>query len=271
MRIKLVVAYDGTDFRGWAAQPDLRTVRGTLTEAVRLVSGEEIEIWGASRTDSGAHALGQVCHFDSEVAIPPERWASVLSRRLPRDLTVVGSAAVGGDFSARFMARDRWYRYRIGTGPTDPFRSRYVHTHGRALDVDAMRHAARGLLGRHDFRAFTEELEPTVTNTVRELFSLEVGQRRDEVWVDVVGTAFLRGMMRRMAGALLEVGRGGRPVEEVSKLLTKQGQETLRWPVVLPAGGLCLRRVRYGRRPVDARPRNDSARIDPSGPHGPPT
>ncbi len=255
MRIKLVVAYDGTDFRGWAAQPDLRTVRGTLTEAVRLISGEEIEIWGASRTDSGAHALGQVCHFDSEVAIPPERWARVLSRRLPQDLTVLSSERVGDDFSARFMARDRWYRYRIGTVPRDPFRSRFVHTHGRDLDVDAMKRAAQNLLGRHDFLAFTEELEPTVINTVRELYSFKVSQRRDEVWVDVVGTAFLRGMMRRMAGALLEVGRGSRPVEEVSKLLTKEGQETLRWPVVLPAGGLCLMRVRYGRPPVDSRAR----------------
>ncbi len=259
MRIKLVVAYDGTDFRGWAAQPGLRTVRGTLTEAVRIVSGEEIEIWGASRTDSGAHARGQVCHFDTEVGIPPEKWAQVLTRRLPNDLVVVGSGAVGSDFSARFMARDRFYRYRIGTGPRDPFRSRYVHTFGRALDVNAMQRAANHLLGRHDFLAFTEELEPTVTNTVRELYSFKVSQRRDEVWVDVVGTAFLRGMMRRMAGALLQVGRGSRPVEEVSKLLTKEGQETLEWPVVLPARGLCLMRVRYGRTPVDNRLRNDSA------------
>lgn len=259
MRIKLVVAYDGTDFRGWAAQSGLRTVRGTLTEAVRFISGEEIEIWGASRTDSGAHALGQVCHFDTEVDIPPEKWARILTRRLPRDLTVASSAAVGGDFSARFMAKDRFYRYRILTGATDPFRGRFVHAFGRDLDVDAMQRAADGLLGRHDFLAFTEELEPTVTNTVRDLFSVEVSRRRDEVWVDVVGTAFLRGMMRRTAGALLEVGRGTRPVEEVSKLLTKEGQETLRWPVVLPARGLCLMRVRYGRRPVDSRPRNDSA------------
>ena len=258
MRIKLTVAYDGTDFRGWAAQAGPRTVQGTLTEAVRLVSGEEIEIFGASRTDSGAHALGQVAHFDSEVGIPPERWARVLTRRLPRDLTVVSSERASDDFSARFMARDRFYRYRILTRAPDPFRSRFAHHSGRELDVAAMQAAADRLKGRHDFLAFTEELEPTVLNTVRELYSLKVSRRRDEVWVDVVGTAFLRGMMRRMAGSLLEVGRGARPVEEVSKLLTKEGQETLRWPVVLPARGLCLMRVRYGRRPADARLRNDS-------------
>ncbi len=259
MRIKLTVAYDGTDFRGWAAQSGLRTVRGTLTEAVRFISGEEIEIWGASRTDSGAHAFGQVAHFDTEVGIEPEKWARILTRRLPRDLTVVSSERVADDFSARFMAKDRFYRYRILTGAPDPFRGRYVHAERRALSVEAMQAAASGLLGRHDFLAFTEELEPTVTNTVRELYSLKVGRRRDEVWVDVVGTAFLRGMMRRTAGALLEVGRGARPVEEVSKLLTKEGQETLRWPIVLPARGLCLMRVRYGRRPADSRLRNDSA------------
>ena len=253
MRIKLIIAYDGTDFRGWAAQSGLRTVRGTLTEAVRFISGEEIEIWGASRTDSGAHALGQVAHFDSEVDIPPEKWARILSRRLPSDLTVVSSERVGDDFSARFMAKDRFYRYRVLTGPRDPHRGRFTYYYGRELDVPAMQAAARHLLGRHDFLAFTEELEPHVLNTVRDLVSVKVGQRRDEVWVDVVGTAFLRGMMRRMAGALLEVGRGARPVEEVSKLLTKEGQETLRWPVVLPARGLCLMRVRYGRRPVDSR------------------
>ena len=256
MRIKLVVSYDGTDFRGWAAQPDLRTIRGTLTEAVRFISGEEIEIWGASRTDSGAHAKGQVAHFDSNVNIPPEKWARVLSRRLPTDLAVLSSEQVADDFSARFMAVDRFYRYRIQTStPRDPHRGRFVHAYGRPLDVDAMQEAANHLLGRNDFLAFTEELEPHVVNTVRELFSFKVSQRRDEVWVDVVGTAFLRGMMRRMAGALLEVGRGARPVEEVSKLLTKEGQDTLKWPVVLPARGLCLMRVRYGRSPRDSRVR----------------
>lgn len=253
MRIKLVVAYDGTDFRGWAPQAGLRTVQGTLTEAVRHVSGEEIEILGASRTDSGAHARGQVCHFDSKVAIPPAKWASVLSRVLPSDLAVVSSAAVPESFHSRFSAQDRYYRYRILTVPRDPHRARFVHAYSRPLDVSRMQEAANFLQGRHDFLAFTEELEPYVQNTWRELYSFKVSQRRDEVWVDVVGTAFLRGMMRRMAGALLEVGRGRRPVEEVSKLLTKEGQETLRWPVVLPARGLCLMRVRYGRHPRDSR------------------
>ena len=253
MRIKLVVAYDGTDYFGWAGQTGRRTVQGTLKEAVRLISGEEMEIYGASRTDSGAHARGQVCHFDTESGLPPEKWARVLNKRLPNDLAILSSAEVPLEFSSRFGARDRFYRYRIMVGEPDPQRARFAHYYGRPLDVSNMITGAQALQGEHDFLAFTEELEPTVLNTRRELYKVQVKQVRDEVWVDVVGTAFLRGMMRRMAGSLLEVGRGQRHVEEVSRLLTSEGQEKLQWPVVLPARGLCLMRVRYGRKIVDHR------------------
>jgi len=253
MRIKLVVAYDGTDFCGWAPQLGLRTVQGTLTEAVRRVSGEENEILGASRTDSGAHALGQVCHFDTASTMPPVKWASVLNRLLPCDVSVARSSWVSDDFHSRFSAADRHYRYRILEKRNDPMRSRYVHVYDRSLDVSLMKQAATSLIGNHDFLAFTEELDDSVLNTRRTLFKADVKRVRDEVWVDVVGTAFLRGMMRRIAGALLEVGRGKRPVEEVSRLLTLQGQGELQWPVVLPASGLCLMAVRYGRYPRDNR------------------
>ncbi|MDR3689943.1 MAG: tRNA pseudouridine(38-40) synthase TruA [Fimbriimonas sp.] len=251
-RIQLVVSYDGTDFRGWAAQTGQRTVQSTLREAVRRISGEEIEIVGASRTDSGAHAKGQVCHFDTEVPIEPEKWARILNRVLEPDVAVVTSKQVDASFHSRFCAKDRMYRYRISTSVRDPIRSRFAHHYGRPLDVRLMNQAARALVGDHDFVAFTEELDPSVENTRRTLFSIDVRQVRDEVWVDVVGTAFLRGMMRRIAGALLEVGRGYRPVEEVSRLLGEE-RNRLMWPVVLPANGLCLMRIRYGRNPKDNR------------------
>lgn len=260
MRIKLVVSYDGTEYRGFATNPGSRTIQGTLREAVRLVSGEENEIYGASRTDSGAHAYGQVCHFDTVNPMPAERWAYVLNRRLPSDLAVVSAREVPPDFDSRFWAQDRYYRYRILTGPPDPLRARFAHHYGRPLDLDAMQRAASLLQGEHDFLAFTEELDPSVENTRRELFSFQVKSSRDEVWVDVVGTAFLRGMMRRMSGVLLEVGRGFRPVEEVSKLLDSEERRHVQWPVVLPAKGLCLMRIRYGRHPRDHRTASDLRR-----------
>lgn len=258
MRIKLVVSYDGTDFCGWAPQTGQRTVQSTLREAVRLVSGEEVEITGASRTDSGAHARGQVCHFDTKSPMPATKWASVLNKRLPSDLAVVSATAVDETFHSRFCALDRFYRYRIQTGGRDPYRTRFAYHHGRPLDVALMQDAASVLKGNHDFRAFTEELDPSVENTRRTLFSFQVREVRDEVWVDVVGTAFLRGMMRRMAGALLEVGRGHRNVAEVSRLLLfyemkSEERMGIQLPVVLPANGLCLMRIRYGRHPRDIR------------------
>jgi len=252
-RIKLVVQYDGTDFCGWAPQAERRTVQGTLTEAVRLVSGEEIEIVGASRTDSGAHALGQVCHFDSESTMPLDKWVPVLNKRLPTDICVKSATEVKPDFHSRFSVLDRFYRYRILTGTPDPHRARFHFRYGRPLDVEAMRIGASMLQGDHDFRAYTEELGSEVLNTRRILFSFQVRELRDEVWLDVVGTAFLRGMMRRMAGALLEVGRGHRDVAEVSRLLDPEERNRVHWPVVLPAQGLCLMRIRYGRHPKDNR------------------
>lgn len=255
MRLKLTVAYDGTDFRGWAAQTGQRTVQGTLTEAVRQVSGEDIEIVGASRTDSGAHARGQVAHFDSGIAIEPAKWAGILNKILPPDARIVNTEAVPATFNARFSARDRWYRYRFLGCRTDPFRARYAHAHGFALDLDTMNKAARALLGEHDFRGFTEELDPVVENTTRYLCLVKIRQVRDEVWLDVIGSAFLRGMMRRMAGGLFEVGRGKRDLKEIGLLLEEAGRNGLQWPEVLPARGLTLMRVRYGRHPKDNRER----------------
>jgi len=256
-RFKLVVAYDGTDFRGWAAQPGQRTVQGTLKEAVRRVSGEDCEIVGASRTDSGAHAEGQVCHFDCSVPIPAEKWTLALNRVLPSDLKVRESRLASLEFHSRFAALDREYVYVLYAGLPEPRRERYAHHVGKTLDLKAMRQAAKSLEGTNDYLAFTEELDPSVQNTVRTLFEAKIGARSGEIRFRVRGTAFLRGMMRRMAGGLLEVGLGRRPPEDIAKLLDPNLRDSVRWPVVLPAKGLTLMRVRYGPHPKDNR-RTDS-------------
>lgn len=227
-----------------------------MTEAVRQISGEEYEIVGASRTDSGAHALGQVAHFDSKIPIEPEKWSQILNRLLPPDLVVVRSKAVHHEFHSRFWAQDRWYRYRIGTGRRDPRLSRYRYDFGRALDFEAMAAAAPKMEGRRDFRVFTAELDPSVENTVRTLRQVKVTAHRDEVWIDVVGTAFLRGMMRRIAGSLLELGFGRRTLADWIELLENPNRRH-DLPQVLPAHGLTLMRVRYGRHPKDCRRNSD--------------
>ncbi len=253
-RVKFVVAYDGSEFRGFAPQGGQRTVHGVLTETVRQVSGEDCEIIGASRIDSGANAKGQVVHFDSAVQIPMERWPRIMNQVLPEDLTVVKATKVHPEFNSRFWAGKRWYRYRIQTMWRDPERSRYAFFYNaKPLDVERMHEASQRFVGVHDFLAFSQLVEPG-KNTVRQILEISVNRYRDEVWIDVYGTAFVRGMMRRMSGCLWEIGRGARAPEEIDVLLAQRDKRKIDWPTVLPASGLTLMKVFYGRHPYDRRP-----------------
>jgi len=181
-----------------------------------------------------------------------EDWARVLNRVLDEDIRVVASSEVAPEFHSRFCAHARHYRYRIvNTGPT-PFNLRYGHYWWGNIDVQSMADAARVLEGEHDFRAFTQDLGPEVENTVRTLYSVNVKRVRNEIWIDIAGTAFLRGMMRRISGCLLEIGRGRRPASDVGVLLSDQ-RDSVHWPEVLPAKGLTLMRITYGRHPKDHR------------------
>lgn len=256
-RIKLVVQYDGTDFCGWAEQPNVRTVHGTLKDSIFRVSGEEVELRGASRTDSGAHARGQVADFASTNPMPPSAWVKALNRALPEDVRIESARFVRPDFHSRFFARGREYRYTLSTlEKVEPHRARFVWASGFELNVSRMQEAASCLLGAHDFRAFAEEIDGTI-NCIRELSKVEVKRKGDEVVVTLVGSAFLRGMVRRITGGLFEVGRGKRTVEEFADLLDEQRREKLKWPVVLPAKGLTLWKVLYGRKLRDLRDENE--------------
>lgn len=217
-----------------------------MKDTVRQISGEEVEIFGASRTDSGAHALGQVCHFDTEVAIPPDKWVRALNDRLPADLAILSAIKATSWFHSRFAVIDRSYRYRILTGKRIPQRARFAHWIRKQPDVPAMVEAVKLLHGKHDFRAFTENLDKWIENTNRELYAVSIRKVGPEIWFDVRGTAFLRGMMRRMAGSILEVGLGRRDVDSISRMLNEAGETKDHLPEVLPACGLTLMRVRYG-------------------------
>ena len=215
-----------------------------MKEAIRRVTGEETEPIGASRTDSGAHARGQVAHLDLTVPIPADRLKKALNRLLPFDLKIVEVTEVDETFNSRFSASFRHYQYRILHDTSDPFGGRFAHGFDRKLDLDKMQEAASYLVGEHDFEAFTEELDDSVENTVRTLFRIDVTQQHPYTLIDIEGTAFLRGMMRRISGFLVEVGRGHRPGSDAPILLSDQ-RESLEGSVVLPAKGLTLMRVHY--------------------------
>ena len=245
-RIGLAIEYDGTDFCGWAAQAGQRTVQGTLKTCIESVCNHAVELRGASRTDAGAHALGQFADFDTENPMPAERWAKALNDRLPLDLRVTRSKEVPSEFHSRFFARSRTYRYRISEEEkTSPLLARFVHASSRKMDEFRMAEAARLLVGRHDFLAFGEEL-PEGCNTVREVFTCSVFKYGREIRITIRANAFIRGMVRRIAGGLFEVGVGRRSRDEFASLLDTERRASIPWPVVLPARGLTLLRVDYG-------------------------
>jgi tRNA pseudouridine38-40 synthase len=187
------------------------------------------------------------------VGIPAEKWARTLNDLLDEDIAVQSAAIVSERFHSRFSARSRTYRYRITSGTRNPLRDRWSCWDWREPDVEPMRFAAQALIGRHDYRAYTAELQPWLTNSFRELLRIEIDERRNGIEIVIEGTAFMRGMMRRIAGGLFEVGIGKRDPDDLRRLLTEAGMATIHLPVVLPAKGLTLLKVNYGRKLRDLR------------------
>ena len=245
-RVRLDLAYDGTDFSGWAVQPSRRTVQGVLEDALATVLRVPISLTVAGRTDAGVHASGQVAHCD----VPTAVWAAecgALVRRLagplPADVRVRSARAVPGDFDARFAALWRRYEYRICdlAGGVDPLRRRHVLGWRRALDVEGMSAAAAGLTGLHDFAAFCKLREGATT--IRTLLAFDVVRADDEITCVVRADAFCHSMVRSLVGALLAVGEGRRPVDWPAGLLERDRRADD--VAVAPAHGLTLVEVGY--------------------------
>ncbi|HXV94122.1 MAG TPA: tRNA pseudouridine(38-40) synthase TruA [Pseudonocardia sp.] len=247
-RFRLDVAYDGTDFSGWAAQPGRRTVQGVLTEALSRVLRTEVALTVAGRTDAGVHATGQVAHADLPADLDPAGVVRRLARLLPADVRVRAVTAVPPAFDARFAALRRHYRYRIATAAwgADPLRARDTLTWPHPLDLDAVRTASAGLLGEHDFAAFCKRREGATT--VRALQRFDWSREPDGTVVAAVSAdAFCHSMVRSLVGALLDVGRGRREVSWPASLLRRA--ERAPDVAVAPAHGLTLVGVDY---PPDA-------------------
>ncbi|HKC19788.1 MAG TPA: tRNA pseudouridine(38-40) synthase TruA [Candidatus Dormibacteraeota bacterium] len=238
-----MLEYDGTDFAGWQQQAGGRTVEAELKLALRSVIGRDVTVYGAGRTDAGAHAEGQVANFHTDGKIGPQRLMAALNARLPGDVAVLSAEAVDSDFHSRYSARWRRYRYRYLDRPGRPAleRGRCWHVRG-PLDVDAMARAAKALVGKHDWTSFCSASEPS-DGRVREMRSATVTRRGEFVELELVAEGFLRGMIRGIAGALAEVGRGRRPVKWVGEVL--RARDRRQAARTAPAGGLTLMEVIY--------------------------
>ncbi|WP_254707515.1 tRNA pseudouridine(38-40) synthase TruA [Rhodococcus pyridinivorans] len=245
-RLRLDIAYDGTDFSGWARQPGRRTVCGEIEEKLSAIVRTPVLLTVAGRTDAGVHASGQVAHVDVPTAVLPDdpsRWVRRLARFLPRDVRVTGISVAPEHFDARFSAIRRHYEYRLTTAVygAEPLRARDTVAWPKAVDLDAMQRASQSLLGLHDFAAFCKRREGATT--VRELQRYDWTRKGDILTAYVSADAFCWSMVRSLVGAALAVGEGRRSVEWMTALLDER--ERAASVAVAPAHGLSLVRVDY--------------------------
>ena len=246
--IKLVLAYDGTDFHGWARQrdPAVRTIEGVVSERLAHVLREDVRLSVAGRTDAGVHALGQVASLITEGRLAPERLQAALNGSLAPEVVVLHAAEAPDGFDARFGAAAREYRYRIDTSPLpDPFSARFVWHRPGELSILRMRSAARHLIGEHDFTSFCRH-PGAGRSTVRRLERVSVVRSGDRIELGFRANAFLHQMVRSLVGTLVTVGEGKLEPGQVPKILRARDRSAA--GQVAPPHGLTLERVIYGRR-----------------------
>lgn len=244
MRIKLTVAYDGTNYHGWQIQNNALSVEAVLTEAIHTLFHVDTKITGASRTDAGVHALGNVCCFDIDTRMEPSRIAFALNQKLPEDIRVQSSEAVSEAFNPRYDAIEKTYEYRIANRRIElPTQRLYSYFYHHSLDIDSMRLAAQHLIGEHDFTSFAS-IHAQSDTYVRTLTALEIEKESlQTIVIRVRGNSFLYNMVRIIAGTLIKVGCGAISPEEVKTILNAKDR-SLAGPTA-PACGLTLCSIRY--------------------------
>ncbi len=242
-RVKLTIAYDGTNYCGWQIQDNGITVEEVINSKLSELLGEEVAVIGASRTDSGVHALGNVAVFDTDSRIPAEKMSYALNQRLPEDITIQKSEEVPLDFHPRFCNSTKTYEYSILNRRFDmPIYRLYTHFVYMPLDIEKMQQAAKYIVGEHDFKSFCST-RTQVENTVRTIYSLEVTSDNDIIRIRISGSGFLYNMVRIIVGTLIKVGLNVYPPEYVLEILNKKDR-TFAGPKA-PAKGLTLIGIQY--------------------------
>ncbi len=242
-RIKLTIEFDGTDYVGWQVQPNGVSVQQRVELALEQLLDEKVRVHSSGRTDAGVHALGMVCHLDSERALPLTAWREGLNSFLPDSIAVRRAEIVEDDFHARFSARGKRYRYSLLLSDVrSPLRRRTSWQIRQPLDLQLLQQAAEMFVGSHDFAAFRTS-GCAAESTQREIFSLSLIEDGPLLHIDVCGSGFLKNMVRMIVGTLVEIGRGKRPPEDVEKLLKLDPKTSP--ALTAPAQGLCLMEVWY--------------------------
>ena len=243
MKIKLTIAYDGTRYCGWQIQPNGISVQELLDIELSKLFKTKIKTVGASRTDAGVHALGNVAAFEAVTMMPPEKIAFALNAGLPPDIVVQASQEVPDDFHPRFSESVKTYEYHIlNSRFPQPLKRFYTHFHYHPLDADAMDRAARYLIGEHDFTSFAS-IHAQTNTYVRDVTACGVHREGDEVILRISGRGFLYNMVRIIAGTLMEVGGGLRDAEDIPRILEAKNREEA--GPTAPPEGLVLVGIEY--------------------------
>lgn len=250
-RIKLIVAYDGTEYSGWQIQPEAPTIEMYLDKAIHELTGENVHVTGASRTDAGVHAYGNVAVFDTESTIPGDRFTFALNRFLPDSIVIQDSWEVSVDFHPRHCNTRKTYEYRIlNTAVPLPQKRNFTWHVAGSIDIEKMKEAAAYIVGEHDFKSFCC-VRTQAESTVRTIYSLEVLQEGSEIIIRIKGNGFLYNMVRIITGTLIQVGKGRFMPEYVKQMLEAKDRTVA--GQTAPPQGLTLVGIEY----VD----NDDARV----------
>ena len=242
-RIKLVVAYDGTDYHGWQVQNNALAVESVLSEALEKLLGEPIQLIGASRTDAGVHALGNVAVFDTVTKIPSDKICYAVNQWLPADIRVMHSEEVALDFHPRYTVSRKRYEYTIENAPINfPINSRYAYFVHHNLDIDRMRTACTHMLGEHDFQCFCSA-GSQVKTTVRTIYKLDLVKSNRIITIGIEGNGFLYNMVRIIAGTLIDVGKGFIEPEQIPEIIRSRNRRNA--GPTAPAHGLKLVEIKY--------------------------
>lgn len=240
-RIKLTIAYDGTNYAGYQVQPNGNTIQAELETVLERMHGKKIKVVASGRTDARVHARGQVIHFDSHLTMPADRFVKALNAMLPDDILVHSAVEAEESFHARYGAKRKEYRYFVRKD-MDPFRRHYAVTVTYPLDKERIRQALCLLVGTHDFTSFSVT-KAEVEDRVRTIYEAELVESGEEMYFRFVGSGFLYNQVRIMVGTLLEIGRGKYEPHEIERMLDEKDRRSA--GITAPPHGLYLWNVNY--------------------------
>ncbi|MBQ2801449.1 MAG: tRNA pseudouridine(38-40) synthase TruA [Lachnospiraceae bacterium] len=242
-RIFLQIAYDGTNYHGFQVQPNAETIEGVLNRELSRILKEDITVIGASRTDAGVHAFGNVAVFDTNAKIPGEKVAYALNVSLPEDIKIQHSMEVAPDFHPRYQETVKTYEYKIYNAKfPSPQHRLYEHFTYYKMDVERMQAAANYLIGEHDFKSFCS-IHAEVESTVRTIYDIKVTKKEEVITIRITGNGFLYNMVRIIAGTLMDAGQAFWEPEHMKEIL--EAKERSRAGNTAPAKGLTLVKIKY--------------------------